>query len=54
MKQLKTQEKRSKKWKKRICLTEEQYNFLKLEMYKKKYKTMAGTLDCIINNYKNK
>lgn len=48
----KKQEKRKNKWKKRICLTEEQYNYLKLEMKRKKYKTMAGTLDLIINKYK--
>lgn len=48
----KKQEKRKNKWKKRICITEEQYNFLKLEMSKKKYKTLAGTLDYIINNFK--
>lgn len=52
MNQEKKHEKRKNKWKKRICITEEQYNFLKLEMCKKKYKTMAGTLDCVINKYK--
>lgn len=43
---------RKERWKKRVCLKEEQYNYLKLEMKRKKFKTMAGTLDLIINIYK--
>lgn len=40
---------RAKKWKKRICLTEENYDYIHEMMIKKKYKTMAGTLDAILN-----
>ena len=43
---------RSKKWNKRICITEEQYKFIKRIQQDNKYKTMAGTLDMIINKYK--
>lgn len=45
-------EKRQRLWGKRICLKEEQYQFIKEVKKKKKYKTMAGTLDFIINNFK--
>lgn len=44
---------RKDKWKKRICITEENHGFVYDVMIRKKYKTMAGTLDFIINKYKN-
>jgi len=50
---MKKTEIRSQRWTKRICLKEEQYEFIKEELIKKKYKTLAGTLDFIINKYKN-
>jgi hypothetical protein len=47
------EDKRKKRWSKRICIKEEQYEFIKEVQQKKKYKTMAGTLDNIINNFKD-
>ena len=44
---------RNEKWKKRICITEDNYQFVYDVMIRKKYKTMAGTLDFIINQHKN-
>ena len=46
-------EKRKENWGKRICLKGEQYDFIKETQQNKNYKTMAGTLDVIINFYKN-
>lgn len=43
---------RKKRWSKRVCLKSEQHFFLKKEMKNLKYKTLAGTLDFIINCYK--
>lgn len=43
---------RKNKWKKRICVTQRNYDYINEMMIKKKYKTLAGTLDHIINKYK--
>lgn len=53
MEQEEKYKKRSNKWKKRICLTEENYDFIHDEMIRKKYKTLAGTLDSMLNSLKS-
>ena len=52
MKKQEKEKRRKTKWSKRICLTESNYQFLKQEMEKNNYKTLAGTLDKILNSIK--
>ncbi len=47
-------DKRKELWSKRICITKDSYEYIQEIQEKKEYKTMAGTLDMIINKYKKK
>lgn len=41
---------RSKKWTKRICLTNKKYLMIEELKKKLKYKTLAGTLDALLSD----
>jgi len=52
--QTKKQKERSKRWNKRICIKGKQLEYIEKVRKKKNFKSKAGTLDYIINQYKKK
>lgn len=50
----KKEKKRAAHWSKRVCVTKPGYNFIKKIQKEKNYKSMAGTLDYILNEHKKK